>query len=46
MPHIDDLLDRFNRAKNFSWIDFRLGYYQIHIVKEDMEKTIMKIRYG
>jgi hypothetical protein len=31
------MLDWFNRAKYFSRIDFKLGYYQIHIVDVDNE---------
>ncbi len=41
-----NMLDRFNKAKYFRRIDFKLGYYQIHIVDEDNEKMVMKIRYN
>jgi hypothetical protein len=46
MPHIDDMLDQFNGAKYFSKIDLKLGYYQICIIDEDVEKTTMRTRYG
>jgi len=46
LPCIDDLLDRLNGAKYFSLIDFKLGYYQIHIMNEDVEKTTMRTKYG
>jgi hypothetical protein len=29
LPRIDDLFDRLSRAKVFSWINLRFGYYQI-----------------
>jgi hypothetical protein len=46
LPHIDNLLDQFNGAKYFNQIDFKLGYYQICIIDEDIEKTTMRIKYG
>ncbi len=46
LPCIDDLLDQFNGAKYFNWIDLKLGYYQICITDEDVEKTTMKTKYG
>jgi hypothetical protein len=44
--HIDDLLDWFNGVQYFNQIDLKLGYYQIRFVEEDVEKTIMKTKYG
>jgi len=46
LPHIDNMLDQFNEAKYFSQIDLKLGYYQICIMDEDVEKTTMKTMYG
>ncbi len=46
LPRIDDLFDRFLRAKVFSSIDLCSGYYQIRIAERDEEKTICHIRYG
>jgi hypothetical protein len=40
------MLDWFNKAKYFSRIDLKLGYYQIHIVDEDNEKMVMRTRYN
>jgi carbonic anhydrase len=40
--HIDNLLDRFNGTKYFNQIDFKLGYYHIHIMDEDAMRT----KYG
>jgi hypothetical protein len=39
-------MDCFNGAKYFSQIDLKLGYYQIRVVDEDVEKTAMKTKYG
>jgi len=46
LPRIDDLFDRLSRAKVFSRIDLRSGYYQIQIVEGDEEKTACRTRYG
>ncbi len=43
---IDDLFDRLNRARYFSRINLKFGYYHIHIADGDMEKTTMKTHYG
>ncbi len=43
---IDDLFDRLSRAKVFSRIDLRSGYYQIRIAEGDEEKTTCRTRYG
>ncbi len=32
--------------KNFSHIDLKLGYYQIHVEDADVEKTPMRTRYN
>ena len=46
LPHIDTLVD--NTAKNslFSFMDRFLGYNQIRIAPEDMEKTIFMTMWG
>jgi len=46
LPRIDDLFDRLLRAKVFSRIDLRSGYYQIWIVEGDEKKTAYRTRYG
>ncbi len=46
LPRIDDLFDCLSKAKVFSRIDLRLGYYQIRITKGDEEKTACHTRYG
>ena len=46
LPRIDDLFDQLSGAKVFSKIDFRIGYYQLKIKKEDIPKTAFTTRYG
>lgn len=45
-PQLDNLFDRLARAKYFSQIDLKLGYYEIRIYKADIYKTAMRTRYG
>ncbi len=46
LPRIDDLFNRLSRAKVFSRIDLRSGYYQIWIAEGEEEKTACRTRYG
>jgi hypothetical protein len=46
MPRIDNLFNKLNGAQYFSWIDLKSGYYQIHIMDGNVEKTTMMICYG
>ena len=41
-----DLFDRLHRAKYFSKLDLRSGYYQVRIVEGDEPKTTCVTRYG
>jgi hypothetical protein len=43
---INDLFDRLSRAKVFSRIDLRSGYYQIRIAEGDEKKDRLWARYG
>ena len=46
LPHPEDLLDQLGRAKYFTKIDLRSGYYQVRVAPEDTEKTAFTTRYG
>ena len=39
LPYIGELFDQFQRIVVFSEIDFRYGYHQLRIKKEDIPKT-------
>jgi hypothetical protein len=45
LPHIDVLFDQLAKAKVFSKIDLRFGYYQIKIRPQDISKTVFSTRY-
>jgi len=46
LPQIDDLFDHLNGAWHFSWLDLKLGYYQICIMNANVEKMTKESRYG
>jgi hypothetical protein len=46
LPHIDILFDQLARARVFSMVDLRSGYYQIKIRPKDVPKTAFSARYG
>lgn len=45
LPRIDGLFDQLRGSSHFSKIDLMSGYHQIR-VREDIEKTTFRIRYG
>ena len=46
IPLIADLFDQLGRARYFTKLDLRLGYYQVRIVERDEPKTTCVTRYG
>jgi len=46
LPQIDDLFDHLAGTSMFSKIDFRSGYHQLKIKKEDVYKTAFRTQHG
>ena len=46
LPRIDELMDQLVGARVFSKIDLRLGYHQIKVKDEYIQKTAFRMRYG
>ena len=46
LPCINDLFDQLKGAKVFSKIDLRLGYHQLKVKEEDVQKTAIRTRNG
>ena len=46
IPLIADLFDQLGRAKYFTKLDLRSGYYQVRIAEGDEPKTTCVTRYG
>jgi hypothetical protein len=46
LPNIIELRDRLLRAKIFTALDLRDGYYLIRIKKGEEWKTVFRTRYG
>ncbi|XP_027911569.1 uncharacterized protein LOC114170284 [Vigna unguiculata] len=45
LPRIDDLMDQLHGSSVFSKIDLRLGYHQILVKADDVQKTAFRSRY-
>ncbi|XP_026452267.1 uncharacterized protein LOC113352688 [Papaver somniferum] len=46
IPLVEDLFDRLDKAKLFTKLDLRSGYYQVRIAEGDEPKDAMVTRYG
>lgn len=46
LPNLRELFDQLGKAKFFTKIDLRSGYYQIRVADQDVEKTACRTRYG
>ena len=46
IPLIADLFDQLGRARYFTKLDLRSGYYQVRIAEGDEPKTTCVTRYG
>ena len=46
LPRIDDLLDTLHRARWFSTLDLKSGYWQVPIMERDKEKTAFHTSSG
>jgi len=46
LPRIDYLIDQLRGASIFSKIYLKLGYHQIKVRTEDIQKRTFKTRYG
>jgi hypothetical protein len=46
LPQIDDPFDKLRGARIFSKIDLRVGYHQVRIKEEYIQKTTFRTRYG
>ena len=46
LPRMDDALDSLSRAKLFSVMDARSGYWQVDVAREDREKTAFITHVG
>ena len=46
IPWIDDLFNQLGKARWFFKLDLHIGYHQVCIIEEDIEKTTSVMRYG
>ena len=46
LPLPEEMFDRLGKAKVFSKIDLRSGYWQIPVRAEDVQKTTFRMRWG
>ena len=46
LPRIEDCLDQLGKARYYSKIDLRSGYWQVRIKEEDIPKTAFRTPFG
>ncbi|GKF24942.1 putative reverse transcriptase domain-containing protein, partial [Tanacetum coccineum] len=46
LPRIDDFFNQLQGSSVYSKIDLRLGYHQLRLQEEDIQKTAFQTRYG
>ena len=46
LPNLREMFDQLGKARYFTKMDLRSGYYQMRIAEGDVEKTAMRTRYG
>ena len=46
LPRIDQIYDTIGKAKYFTALDVKSGYYQIKITDKDTKKTVFGCRFG
>jgi hypothetical protein len=46
LPHMEDQLNAVHGSLHFTKLDLKSGYYQMHLRKEDREKTAFTTKYG
>jgi hypothetical protein len=46
LPFIDQMLERLSKHSHFCYLDGYSGFFQIHLLKDDQEKTTFTLPFG